>query len=277
MDARAALPDAADAALAALRAGAQAAAQALAAREPGLTAEVLATLDSTNAELLRRARAGHGSTALLAARTQTAGRGRRGRAWVTVPDGSLAFSVGLVLQPADWSGLSLAIGVALARALPHGVRLKWPNDLVWQGRKLGGILIETAAVPGAAGRYAVIGVGVNLVAPALPPDAPPDALPPAGLHELTRAHGQPPQDAGAWLARLAPAVVQAARRFEAEGFAPWQASYGALDALAGRPVRTSDGREGVADGVAADGALRLRTAHGGVVLVQAGEVSVRPC
>ena len=277
MLARTTLPEAADAALAVLHAGVQAAAQVLAAREPGLTAQAVATLDSTNAELLRRARAGHGGTALLVAHTQTAGRGRRGRTWVTVPGASLAFSVGLTMQPRDWSGLSLAVGVALARALPGGVRLKWPNDLVWQGRKLGGILIETAAVPGTGGRYAVIGVGINLATPALPPEAPPDALAPAGLDELAHAGGLPALDAGAWLARLAPAVVDAARRFEADGFAPWQASYGALDALAGLPVRTSDGREGVADGVSADGALRLRSADGSVVLVQAGEVSVRPC
>ncbi|TSE20987.1 Bifunctional ligase/repressor BirA [Tepidimonas alkaliphilus] len=265
------------AALQALHAGAVQAQQTLRTLLPDLHVETVAHIDSTNAELLRRARTGLCQPALLAALAQSAGRGRHGRPWVMVPQGSLAFSVGLPLQPVEWSGLSLVAGVALARALPPDVRLKWPNDLVWHARKLGGILIETVAAPGVAARYAVIGVGLNLATPALPPQAPLDALPPAGLHEVARACGQPPEDAGTWLARLAPALVQAVRRFETEGFAPWQASYGALDALAGLRVRISDGREGVADGVTADGALRLRTADGRVVPVQAGEVSVRPC
>ncbi|TSE24305.1 Bifunctional ligase/repressor BirA [Tepidimonas sediminis] len=262
----------APAALAALQQGARRLAHALGAPASGWEVEVAATLDSTNAELLRRARAGVTRPTVLAAAAQTAGRGRRGRPWVTLPGQSLAFSVGLPLAPADWSGLSLVVGVAVAQALPTGVRLKWPNDLWWQGRKLGGILIETAGAAGSGSRYAVIGVGVNLATPALPPDAALDALPPAGLHELPGTAVDP----GAWLAVLAPAVVQAVRRFEQDGFAPWQARYGALDALAGRPVRTSDGVEGVADGVDADGALRLRTAQG-LRRVQAGEVSVRPC
>lgn len=263
-------------ALASLQAGAQSAWQALATLEPGLAVEVLPEIDSTNAELLRRARAGQTDPALLVALAQTAGRGRRGRPWVTLPGASLAFSLGLPLAPADWSGLSLVVGVALAQSLPAGVRLKWPNDLWWQHRKLGGILIETAPSPPSAGRYAVIGVGLNLATPALPPQAPLDALPPVGLHEVLRGAPAAALDVGTWLARLAPAVVQAARRFEAEGFAPWQARFGTLDALAGRRVRTSQGHEGVADGVEADGSLRLRT-DGGVVRVQAGEVSLRPC
>lgn len=261
-------------ALAALQAGAQAAWQALVPYEPDLTVEVVPSLDSTNAELLRRARSAGGPVTLLAAVEQTAGRGRAGRRWVTLPGASLAFSLGLALKPTDWSGLSLVVGVALAQALPPGVRLKWPNDLWWQGRKLGGILIETAIAP--HGRYAVIGVGLNLATPALPPDAPLQAIPPTGLDDVCSATGTPQRDPGGWLARLAPALLHAVRRFEADGFAPWRAQFGALDALAGQRVHTSDGLEGIAEGVDDDGALRLRTPHG-VVRVQAGEVSVRPC
>ncbi|TSE27039.1 biotin--[acetyl-CoA-carboxylase] ligase [Tepidimonas aquatica] len=259
-----------------LHAGAEALWQALVPFEPGLTVEVVPHIDSTNAELLRRARAGQAAPTVLAALTQTAGRGRRGRPWVTVPGASLAFSVGLPMAPAQWAGLSLAVGVAVVSALPPGVRLKWPNDLWWHGRKLGGILIETAALPDMQPRYAVIGLGLNLHTPQLPPEAALDALPPVGLRELP-ADGQPPlDDAGVWLARLAPAMVHAARSFEREGFGPWQARFGALDALAGRAVVTSDGLHGVADGVDGDGALRIRTPQG-VVRVQHGEVSVRPC
>ncbi|MDP3618030.1 MAG: biotin--[acetyl-CoA-carboxylase] ligase, partial [Rhodoferax sp.] len=144
---------------------------------PDFTVEVLPQIDSTNTELMRRARSGRLEPVLLVAEQQTAGRGRLGRDWHSdaagaadkAPAGSLTFSLGLPLLAADWSGLSLAVGVALAEALHPGVRLKWPNDL-WltdettpdkPGRKLGGVLIETVALPD-GGRYAVIGVGLNL-------------------------------------------------------------------------------------------------------------------
>jgi BirA family biotin operon repressor/biotin-[acetyl-CoA-carboxylase] ligase len=149
---------------------------------PGLSVEVLAQADSTNTRLLERART-EAEPCLLVAEAQTAGRGRQGRAWTSAPGASLTFSLALPLAPADWSGLSLAVGVALADALesPAGrpaetlrIGLKWPNDL-WLldppqdgagvagrsiGRKLGGVLIETVASggrdraePAAAGRW----------------------------------------------------------------------------------------------------------------------------
>ena len=96
---------------------------------PGFTVEVLPEIDSTNSELMRRARAGQLDPVLLVAQSQTAGRGRLGRGWVSSPGDSLTFSLGLPLAPADWSGLSLAVGVAVAEALGPGIGLKWPNDL----------------------------------------------------------------------------------------------------------------------------------------------------
>ncbi|WP_058615910.1 biotin--[acetyl-CoA-carboxylase] ligase [Tepidimonas taiwanensis] len=266
------------AALAQLHAGAESLWQAAAPLWPGLSVEVMPAIDSSNAELMRRARAGQTEPMVLAAVHQHAGRGRLGRPWITLPGASLAFSIGAVLAPADWSGLSLAVGVAVAEALSPAVQLKWPNDLWWNGRKLGGILIETAAFDGAAAgqRYAVIGIGLNLATPTLPPDAPADALPPAGLRELAQALGQPAPALGATWAAVAAAVLRALPAFEREGFAPWAARYAARDALRGRGVRLSDGGEGVADGVAPDGALRVRSATG-LRHVHQGEVSVRPC
>ena len=150
---------------------------------PGFSVEVLTEIDSTNTELMRRARAGTLSPTLLVALSQTAGRGRRGKAWVSAPGDSLTFSLGLPLAPADWSGLSLAVGVSLADSLHPEVRLKWPNDLWWRGRKLGGILVETANQ--GTGRCAVVGVGLNLTTPVLPemPATDMPAVPPAGLRE----------------------------------------------------------------------------------------------
>ena len=104
-----------------------------------------------------------------------AGRGRLGRTWVSAgpsgqePIASLTFSIGIALEPHDWSGLSLAVGLSLAQSLHPSIQLKWPNDLWWQDRKLGGILIETASV--GAQRYAVIGMGLNIHTPKAAPGA----------------------------------------------------------------------------------------------------------
>ena len=102
--------------------------QAMVGLQPGLTVEVLPEIDSTNTELMRRARAGQTDPVLLVAESQTAGRGRLGRPWHGQTGDALTFSLGLMLRPQDWSGLSLAVGLSLARSLdPNGdlgVRLK---------------------------------------------------------------------------------------------------------------------------------------------------------
>ena len=213
---------------------------------------------------------------LLVAERQRAGRGRLGRLWH--PDGSaegggaLAFSLGLALAPRDWSGLSLAVGVSVADSLdPAGdrLRLKWPNDLWLDERKLGGILIETAwpQQPADGGaRYLVVGVGVNIAAPA----ATGLATAPAWLRELA-----PDADAPGALGRIAPPLLAAVLRFADTGFAPFAARYAARDALAGREVQLSDGTAGRAAGVADDGALLVRGPQG-VVAVRSAELSVRP-
>ncbi len=240
---------------------------------PDFSVEVLPAIDSTNSELMRRARAGDRSPTLLVALEQSAGRGRRGKQWQSRPGASLTFSLGLPLQPADWSGLSLAVGVSLAESLHPDVKLKWPNDLWLQGRKLGGILVEVA-VSGER-RHAVIGVGLNVELPG-PLPAPADEavalppVPPAALQELL-----PGRDAGDWLAAVVPALTRDLQRFEQQGFAAFAARFAARDALAGLELRLSDGQQGRGAGVGPDGALRLRTA-GGLVDVNSAEVSVRP-
>lgn len=245
-------------------------AEALAPHLPGCGVEVVAEIDSTNSELMRRARAGHTAPVLLVAEAQTAGRGRMGRGWQGgngEVGGALACSLGLPLAPRDWSGLSLAVGLALAEALHPDIRLKWPNDLWWQGRKLAGILIETAGTGGAqAARYAVVGVGLNVA----PLGAAGFATPPAWLQALL-----PGVDAPGALARVAGPLAQALRRFEREGFASLAARFNARDALGGQAVRLSDGTEGMAHGVGPDGALQVQTPLG-LREVTSAEVSVRP-
>lgn len=241
---------------------------------PGFSVEVLPQLDSTNSELMRRARAARLEPVLLVAERQTAGRGRLGRDWHSEADagasrssgGSLTFSLGLPLAPLDWSGLSLAVGLSVAQSLHPELRLKWPNDVWLQERKLAGILIETASVGGsAATRYAVVGVGINIG----PRAASGLATPPAWLREVL-----PGIDAPEALLRIAAPLVQAIKAFEARGFAPLQSRFNARDALGGLPVTLSDGLCGTALGVDGVGALRVQTAQG-LQSIASAEVSVR--
>ena len=235
---------------------------------PGFTVEVLPAVDSSNSELMRRARAGRAEPVLLLAEHQTAGRGRLGRDWHSAPGDSLTFSLGLPLAPADWSGLSLAVGVSVAESLHPAVRLKWPNDLWVADRKLGGILIETASFgEGAAGaRYAVIGIGLNIA----PRPAAGLSTPPAAVRELL-----PEADAPAVLLRLAPALVRDVQAFEQAGFRAFHARFDARDILRDRAVTLSDGTAGTAHGVSEAGALLVHTAAG-LQAVGSSEVSVRP-
>lgn len=258
--------------------------QALVPRLPSFTVEVLPEIDSTNTELMRRARDGLLEPVLLVAERQTAGRGRLGRGWHSRPGQSLTFSLGLPMAPASWSGLSLVVGLSLAEQLHPQIRLKWPNDLWLQQRKLGGILVETATHTGhspeeAGRRLVVVGVGINLARPdAAALQAPLEGsaqtaapMPPAGLAEVCMGI-----TAGEALERVAVPLAHELMRFEATGFAPFQSRFAQLDALAGQQVRLSDGTEGQARGVDAEGALLLQTADG-LRRITSAEVSVRPC
>lgn len=235
---------------------------------PGFTVEIVPEIDSTNTELMRRARAGRTEPVLLVAERQTAGRGRLGRSWASGAGDALTFSLALPLAPPDWSGLSLAVGVAVAESLHPRVQLKWPNDVWLDGRKLGGILIETASFAGdtAAPRHAVIGVGLNVA----PRPAEGLSVAPAWLQEL-----EPGIDPGAALGRVAAPLVAAVQAFAAAGFAPFQLRFGARDLLRDRPVTLSDGRTGTAHGVTDAGALLVHTAQG-MQAITSAEVSVRP-
>jgi BirA family biotin operon repressor/biotin-[acetyl-CoA-carboxylase] ligase len=235
---------------------------------PGFTVEILPEIDSTNSELMRRARAGRMEPVLLVAEQQTAGRGRLGRGWRSGVGESLTFSLGLPLAPADWSGLSLAVGVSLAESLHPRIQLKWPNDLWLSDRKLAGILIETASFGEGRDvqRYAVIGVGINIAAP----QSSGLSTAPAWVRELL-----PDAQAGDLLLQLAGPLVQAVQAFEALGFGPFQARFDARDLLRDRAVLLSDGTEGTAHGTDEAGALLVHTAAG-MNTVTSSEVSVRP-
>ena len=244
---------------------------------PGFAVEAVAEIDSTNTELMRRARAGRVEPVLLVAERQTAGRGRLGRPWQSGAQQdaavSLTFSLGMPLAPADWSGLSLAVGVAVAEGLDpsgeHKVGLKWPNDVWVNDRKLVGILIETA-LPSDGGpdasRYVVIGIGINIGAR----EGDGMRTPPAWLHQW-----RPEASAPGVLAELAEPLVRTVLDFEARGFAPFAERFAARDVLRGREVTLSDGTAGLCEGVAWGGELQVRT-DAGLQLISSDEVSVRP-
>ncbi|MDP2093345.1 MAG: biotin--[acetyl-CoA-carboxylase] ligase [Hydrogenophaga sp.] len=245
---------------------------------PGFTVEVLPSIDSTNTELMRRARAGLMEPVLLAADEQTAGRGRLGKGWHSRAGQSLTFSLALPMAPTDWSGLSLAVGVSLAHSLHPEVHLKWPKDLWLQQRKLGGILVETAGTGGAAvrERLVVVGVGINIARPeaaavAAQAASPVAAMAPAGLSEVLVG-----VTAGEVLARVVPALVRDLLAFESQGFAAFAQRFARLDALQGCGVQLSDGTQGTACGVDTTGALQVLTEQG-MRAITSTEVSVRPC
>ena len=230
--------------------------------------DILAECGSTNAELLARAEAGAPCGAALAAENQTAGRGRRGRTWVSAPGDSLTFSLLWRFAPGiELSGLSLAVGVALVRALDHetGLQLKWPNDLLKFGRKLAGVLIE--GVPGQPGAV-VIGVGVNLRLPA----ALPDEL------RATSAALTSTDDPNLLLAALLKALREMLLDFAQRGFGArrqeWLARCLHMDTEITLLSDFAPPRIGRCRGVAADGALLLET-ETGIERIISGEVSLR--
>lgn len=240
------------------------------------TLDHVAITDSTNARLLDAAASGGGAPQALFAELQTAGRGRRGRRWVGRYGDALMFSLlvaaGRSLR--ELPGLPLAAGVALATALEdigvRGIGLKWPNDVMLDGAKLAGVLVE--AVPARPG-LAVIGVGLNWRPP--PPDEIEADRPVAGLQPAF-VDGSP--DRSQMAGHLLVALLRAVERFRDDGLAPVIAAFARHDVLAGTAIDVlveGERRRGVALGLAADGALRVR--HGAAEhRYHSAEVSVRP-
>lgn len=238
--------------------------------------EVYWELDSTSSELQRRLGEA-ADLSLVLAETQTAGRGRRGRTWLSPPGLNLYLSCLKRFDRgfASLSGLSLAVGTMVLRAIESlgidGAGLKWPNDVLAAGGKLAGVLVELS------GEYqgpcaAVIGVGLNL-----------------RLTDALRAQaGQPACDLAALAgelparnlvaARLIAALVEGLREFERHGFASFAGDYARYDLLAGRALKLSGAQghfEGVGEGVDARGALQVRLADGELRSVDSADVTVR--
>ncbi len=244
---------------------------------PRFAVEVIDKVESTNTLLMQRAAGGAPCGTVIAAEWQTAGRGRRGRAWHALPGAALTFSLLWRFEQGAGllAGLSLAVGIAVTRALgQYGVRgagLKWPNDVMWRGRKLAGILIEMHGDmlgPSAA----VIGIGLNCRMPATllaRIDQP--------AVDVATATGTLPER-NRLLAAMLRELDCVLGEFARDGFAPFRAEWQSNHVYQDKAVKIvlPDGGivNGMADGVAENGALLLAT-QSGQLRFHSGEVSLR--
>lgn len=239
--------------------------------------DILDSVDSTNAEVLRWAQERCVSGMVCTAEQQTAGRGRRGRQWVSPYASNLYLSLLWEFSEgaAALEGLSLAVGVAVARALKAcdtpPVQLKWPNDVLYGGRKLGGILLEMSG-DAAGSCQVVIGVGLNVAMP----ETAASAIDQAWTDIRSISAGKSP-GRNRLLAELLNELLPLVADFEQRGFGHWRDEWMALDAFAGVPVVLHTGAgelAGVARGVDGRGALQLETTTG-MQSVYGGEISLR--
>ncbi len=235
----------------------------------------LPEIDSTNAEGFRRAAALDGPTWIVAG-LQTAGRGRRARPWSS-PLGN--FHGTLVLKPAEppetvalrsfAAALALRDALVAMTGLPQSYTLKWPNDVLLNGGKLAGILLESAGL-GGPDPVLCIGIGVNLIAAPDPSMVEPGAVPPVSLLRETGLRVTPE----AFLDALAPAYARREATFRSEGFAPLRADWLDHAARLGETIRARTGaemREGVFETIDSSGNLILRMTSGPVA-ISAAEV-----
>ncbi|WP_129775412.1 biotin--[acetyl-CoA-carboxylase] ligase [Peristeroidobacter soli] len=244
-------------------------------------ADVLLTVDSTNRFVADLSPPQAGRFQLCTAEVQNAGRGRRGRSWIAPFGSGVCMSLGwqFVEAPPTFSALSLAVGVAVVKAFKRlgiaGVGLKWPNDLQWQGRKLGGILIEMRG-ESAGPAQVIIGIGINMQMPSAirMQLAEREAALIADIHEIMRE--QTPTR-NALIGAVATELLQMLQTFTVSGFAAFKDEWHELDTLANAPVKVISGSQttmGFARGVEADGTL-LVDVDGELRKFVSGEVSLR--
>ena len=241
----------------------------------GLRIEVEREIDSTNAALKRRALSEDIHGVALFAETQSAGRGRLGRVWVSPPKSNIYLSLGwrTGLEPLELAGLSLAAGCAIGEGLERNfglkMQLKWPNDLYLGGRKCGGVLIDLVQSSNQDWTI-VVGVGLNV------------AMPNSGGNDIDQpwtdlgSHSVAPltrnEVGGQLLGALAPLLSS----WQVGAFSQWRESWSRRDLMAGHQITVQQGNHSIsgrADGVDHSGALRIVT-NEGLTVVQSGEASM---
>ncbi|WP_242466295.1 biotin--[acetyl-CoA-carboxylase] ligase [Chromatium okenii] len=239
--------------------------------------DIYEQLDSTNSELQRQAAAGAPSGTACLADCQTAGRGRRGHVWHSPPAVNLYLSLlwRYPLPPAALGGTSLAVGAVVAEVLQAAggidLHLKWPNDVLWRGRKVAGLLLEVGG-HSQGSSYLIVGVGLNVHMTATLSNE--IAQPWAALAD---AISERPLSRNQLAGQLLDALITALECYGREGVAPFLARWRQFDAWIGHPVQLICANQivnGIHSGIAEDGALQLNTASG-MRTFHAGEVSLR--
>ena len=238
-----------------------------------LRVDACATTESTNDDAKKAALAGVTAPALFIAEEQTRGRGRSGHAWLAARGESVLLSILFRpdLTPADSANVTLAVGVAVSdvveRYAPKRVRVKWPNDVLLDDKKLAGILVE-AQTRGERLSSLVVGVGVNVHATQFSPDL-------ESIATSFAIAGLEPRDRSEVAAALAVAIVEAVSRFCRDGLAGFLDVLRARDALIGTEVEVL-GVRGTASGIDDEGRLLVRDASGRDVSIASGHVSRLP-
>ncbi len=242
--------------------------------------DINSVIDSTNIKALARAAENGASGYVCLAEQQTAGRGRRGREWVSPFGKNIYLSTlwGFDGGAAALEGLSLAVGVAIVKALKKkglsDLQLKWPNDVLWQGRKLAGVLLEmTGDVTGRC--QVVVGIGLNVSMPAAAGLAIDQAW--VDVDSIAEELSIPPLSRNHLVGLLLDELIPMLNGFQYGGFAALRADWEALDAYKDQKVELRMGANsasGVAKGVSDTGALRVQT-EGGETLYNGGEISLR--
>ncbi|MDG1828734.1 MAG: biotin--[acetyl-CoA-carboxylase] ligase [Luminiphilus sp.] len=241
----------------------------------GLRIEVEREIDSTNAALKRRALSEDIHGVALFAETQSAGRGRLGRVWVSPPKSNIYLSLGwrTGLEPLELAGLSLAAGCAIGEGLERNfglkMQLKWPNDLYLGGKKCGGVLIDLVQSSNQDWTV-VVGVGLNV------------AMPNSGGNDIDQpwtdlgSHSAVPLTRNEVGGQLLGALVPLLSSWQVGAFSQWRESWSRRDLMAGHQITVQQGNHfisGRADGVDHSGALRVVT-NEGLTVVQSGEASM---
>ncbi len=233
-------------------------------------------LDSTNSELQRQAANGAPSGTACLADCQTAGRGRRGHIWHSPPAVNLYLSLlwRYSLPPAALAGTSLAVGAVVAEVLQaaggNDLHLKWPNDVLWRGRKVAGLLLEVSG-NSQGSSFLIVGIGLNVHMTAAVDNE--ITQPWIALADIVERPLNRNQIAG----QLLDALINALECYGREGVAPFLTRWRQFDAWIGHPVQLICANQiinGIHHGIAEDGALLLKTANG-MRTFHAGEVSLR--
>ena len=256
--------------------------------------ERVAETKSTNDDLLARWRAGELIDPVARiAHKQTAGKGRAGRTWIANPKDSICFSLAYPFkrQPAELTGLSLLVGLAVISGIAEvlelnesilhqaGFRLKWPNDVLLNNSKLGGILIEGGQTKVGDTTWMIIGIGINIrnahqIAVSLSDQ---HRLKIGALDQLPSVASKLPDSEFLWL-KLVASLERHLSEFDQHGFGMYQAQWKKWDAYLGQPVYISSaGKEpiyGVAQGIDQAGALVLQQDNN-FIAIHAGDLSLR--